>query len=64
MYTKNTSLKEVLETNDRAAEIFAKYKLHCVSCSGLYRENIATACRVHKIDLEEFLKELNEKNSA
>ena len=62
--TKNTTLAEILKLPG-AEEILAKYNLPCLSCPLAKFEigdlKIGQVCETYGIDIENLLKELNEK---
>lgn len=56
-------LGEVAANHPQTMEVFFKYGLHCVGCSGASFETIEEGATVHgmdKKDVENLLKELNE----
>ncbi|MBZ9569771.1 DUF1858 domain-containing protein [Patescibacteria group bacterium] len=62
--TKNTTLAEIFKFPE-AKEILAKYNLPCLGCplAKFEMENlkIGDICKMYSIDLENLLKELNER---
>ncbi|BBB93048.1 MAG TPA: DUF1858 domain-containing protein [Methylomusa anaerophila] len=59
MITKNTPIIEVLRSHPQAREIFAKHGMRCIRCMGSSTETIETSARMHDIDIESLLDELN-----
>lgn len=59
MFTKDTTLGEVLKKHPKAQEILAGFGLHCFGCPCTQRETIEQACEVHGLDLELMLEKLN-----
>jgi len=58
--TKNMTLKEVLENRPEVISVFVKYGLHCIGCPLAQRETVELAAKVHKVDLNNLLEDLNE----
>jgi hybrid cluster-associated redox disulfide protein len=63
-FTKDTNLAEILKYPE-AGKILAKYNLPCLGCPFVKIEigslKIGQVCQMYGIDLENLLKELNEK---
>lgn len=57
--TKEILISEVVKEYPKTAPVFLEYGLHCMSCAFAKDETIEKAVKVHKIDLEKFLKDLN-----
>ena len=57
--TKDMMLGETVEKYPAAAEVFAKYGLHCFGCPMATMETIEQGALGHGIDVESLLKELN-----
>ena len=60
LVTKEMTIKEVLRKYPEATSVFIDYGLHCVACAFAQEETIEEAVKVHQINLEEFLADLNE----
>ena len=60
MITKKTAIIEVLRSHPLARDIFAKHGMGCIGCMGATTETIENGAKMHDIDLEALLKELNE----
>ncbi|MFH1220095.1 MAG: DUF1858 domain-containing protein [Candidatus Eisenbacteria bacterium] len=58
--TKDTIIEEVLKTHPEAIRVFMKYNLGCIACMGATTESIEMGARMHGIDPEPIVKELNE----
>jgi hybrid cluster-associated redox disulfide protein len=59
MITKNTSIIEALRYHPMASEIFAKHGMACIGCMGSVTETIENGAKMHGIDIEALVKELN-----
>ncbi len=60
MITRKTAIIEVLRSHPLARDIFAKHGMGCIGCMGATTETIENGAKMHDIDLEALLKELNE----
>ena len=62
--TENTTLAKILALPE-AQEILAKYNLPCLTCPfakvEMEKLEIGQICKMYNLDLENLLKELNEK---
>ena len=58
---KDMTIGELLETAPEKAEILLNAGMHCLGCPASQAETLEEACEVHGIDVEELLKQLNEK---
>ncbi len=59
MVTKDTPLIEALRSHPLVRDIFTKYGMGCIGCMGSATETIANGAKMHDIDVEALLKELN-----
>ena len=60
LITKGMTIGEVLSLDEKLADIFMGFGMHCVSCPVSQMETIEEASEVHGIDTEFLLKKLNE----
>jgi len=58
--TKDTIIEDVLKAHPKAVEILMKYNLGCIACMGATQESIEMGARMHGVDPEPIVKELNE----
>lgn len=58
--SEETLIADVLKQSEKAAEVFARCKLSCPSCRGAGQDTIGKAALNNGLDVEEFIKELNE----
>jgi hybrid cluster-associated redox disulfide protein len=58
--TKDTIIDDVLKNNPDAMRVFMKYNLGCIACMGATCESIEMGARMHGVDPEPIVKELNE----
>lgn len=59
MITKDMTVSEVLEMDDKYEDIFAKHLLSCAGCPGAQMETLEQAAEGHGIELEKLLADLN-----
>ncbi len=57
--TKEMTIMDVLKMDQGLAEIFMKHGLHCLGCPGATMESIEDAGKVHGIDSDKLVEELN-----
>lgn len=58
--TKDLTIMEVLEKKPEAAQIFARFGMHCLGCLVAAGETVEQAAMAHGLDAEEIIKALNE----
>jgi hybrid cluster-associated redox disulfide protein len=58
--TKDTIIEDILKSHPDAIQVLMKYNLGCVACMGATQESIEQGARMHGIDPEPLVKELNE----
>ena len=57
--TKKMTVDEVMKECPKSVFVFIDYGLHCVGCPMAEPETIEEAAKLHRINLEKFLKDLN-----
>lgn len=57
--TKDLSILEVLQAYPEVRPIFIRHGMGCLECMGAMAETIETGARMHGIDLEKLLADLN-----
>ena len=57
--TKEMTISEVAKKYPKTAFVFMDYGLHCVGCPMAQDETIEEATKLHRLDLEKLLKDLN-----
>jgi len=62
MITKKTAIIQVLRSHPLARDIFAKHGMGCIGCMGATTETIENGAKMHDIDVDALVKELNESN--
>ena len=60
LWTKQTAIIQVLRSHPMARDIFAKHGMGCIGCMGATNETVENGAKMHDIDVEILLKELNE----
>jgi hybrid cluster-associated redox disulfide protein len=59
IFTKDMSLMEALQADSRAREVFAAHGMGCVGCMGVSMESIEDGAKMHGIDPDVVLADLN-----
>lgn len=62
MITRKTAIIHVLQSHPQARDIFAKHGMGCIGCMGATTETIENGAKMHDINVEALLKELNESD--
>ncbi len=57
--TKDMTIMQVLQMDREVASIFMSYGLHCLGWPGSTMESIGDAGRVHGINVNDLIKDLN-----
>jgi len=58
--TKDMNIKDVIQEHPEVIPVFAKYNMGCIGCIAASFEKIEDIAEVHGVDVENFVKELNE----
>ena len=58
-FTKDMTIEEALEKSPNARDVFARFGMGCIICSGALMESIEEGAQAHGIDVDELLNELN-----
>ena len=64
--TKDMGIIEIVQNYPESLEVFAKYGLGCIGCAAERFENLEAGAKVHGVDPEQMVAEINElieKNS-
>ena len=59
IFTRDMSMMEALQADPRARNVFAAYGMGCIGCMGVSIESIEEGARMHGIDPEAVLADLN-----
>ena len=57
---KDTIIGDILDIAPQTAPLFLSIGMHCLGCPSARGETVEEACMVHGIDVDEFLKEVNQ----
>ncbi len=57
--TKEMSIIEVVQQHPETLEVFQKFGLGCIGCAAARFENLEAGAKVHGIDPEVMVQELN-----
>ena len=58
--TKDMTIGEVMKSNEKLADVFMGFGMHCFSCPVSQMETIEQAAAAHGVELDFMLKKLNE----
>ncbi len=58
--TKDMNIMEVVKKYPQTVAVFQKYRMGCIGCMAAQYEKISDIAVVHGVDLEAFVKDLNE----
>ncbi len=58
--TKEMSIIEIVQNFPEALPVFAKYGLGCVGCAAARFENLEAGAKVHGVDPDKMVEEINE----
>ena len=59
LVTKDMNIIEIAQKHPESIEIFHKYGLGCLGCAAARFENLEAGAKVHGIDPEEMVAEIN-----
>ncbi len=57
--TKETTISEVIKKHPKSVFIFMDWGLHCIGCPLAQNDTVEGAAKIHHLDLEKLLKDLN-----
>ncbi len=57
--TKEMSINEVAKLYPKSTFVFMDYGLHCIGCPMATSETIEEAAKLHQLDLDKLLSDLN-----
>lgn len=57
--TKEMTIGQVIRKYPKAVFVFIDYGLHCIGCPIAQGETIEQAVKLHRINLKDFLQDLN-----
>ena len=61
MVSKDMLIGEILQMNEKYADILMEAGMHCLFCPASAGETLEEACSVHRIDVDELVEKLNEE---
>lgn len=59
MLTKDSSIMEALRSHPQARAVFFKHGMGCTGCMGSSNETINNGAKMHAVNVDILLKELN-----
>jgi hybrid cluster-associated redox disulfide protein len=63
IFTKDMSIMETLQADSRAREVFVAFGMGCIGCMGVSLETIEDGAKMHGIEPDTVLAELNKLGS-
>ncbi len=57
--TKEMGIIEVVQQYPQTLEVFQRYGLGCIGCAAARFENLEAGAKVHGIDVDAFVEDLN-----
>ncbi|MGM9993787.1 MAG: DUF1858 domain-containing protein [Candidatus Avigastranaerophilus sp.] len=57
--TKDMGLLEIVQSYPETIEVFQRYGLGCLGCAAARFENLEAGAKVHGIDVEKMVEDLN-----
>lgn len=58
--TKEMTFQETIRDYPETVRVFMRHGLGCIGCSAATYENLEQGARVHGVEIEELLRDLNE----
>lgn len=58
--TKDTLIGDILDADRGTAKYFLEMGMHCLGCPSARGESIEQACRVHGVDVNSLVDEIND----
>ncbi len=62
--TKEMTIEEVVMRYPQTIPVFTRYGIGCMGCSASQYDDVATGARVHGLDADQLVRELNESIAA
>lgn len=59
MINKNTPIIDALRSHPGARDVFMKHGMGCIGCMGSTSETIENGAKMHEIDVDALIEELN-----
>ena len=57
--TRDMSITEIVQTYPESVEVFAKYGMGCIGCAAARFENLEAGAKVHGIDPDKMVEDIN-----
>lgn len=57
--TKEMGIIEIVQNYPQSLEVFAKYGLGCIGCAAARFENLEAGAKVHGVDPDQMVEEIN-----
>jgi hybrid cluster-associated redox disulfide protein len=59
LFTRDMTILEALQAHSRSREVFMRSGMTCVNCMGAQMETLEEGARMHELDVDGLLEELN-----
>ena len=59
LITKEMSIEEAINAHPQIVDVFNKYHMGCFSCMGATAESIESGAKMHGVNVDELLADLN-----
>ena len=57
--TKDMNILEIVEKYPQSVEVFQKYGLGCVGCAAARYENLEAGGKIHGVDIDKMIEDIN-----
>ncbi len=58
--TKEMGIMDIVQEHPETVEVFQKFGMGCIGCAAAHFENLEAGAKVHGIDIDAMVKEMNE----
>ena len=58
--TKEMGIMDIVQEHPETVEIFQKFGMGCIGCAAAHFENLEAGAKVHGIDIDAMVNEMNE----
>ena len=58
--TKEMGIMDIVQEHPETVEIFQKFGMGCIGCAAAHFENLEAGAKVHGVDIDAMVKEMNE----
>ena len=58
--TKEMGIMDIVQEHPETVEVFQKFGMGCIGCAAAHFENLEAGAKVHGIDIDAMVKEMND----